>query len=29
MKICDVETDGEFMSSLRPKAIQFYSLIKE
>ena len=29
MRVCDLETEGEFLNNLRPKAIQFFNSIKD
>lgn len=29
MKVCDIETEGEFLNSLRPKAIHFFNSVRD
>ena len=29
MKICDTQTNGDFLSNLKPKSIQFYNSVRD
>lgn len=29
MKVCDTQTNGDFLSNLKPKSIQFYNSVRD